>query len=112
MLAVLLNTPQSVDDWARWALHHRVSHNVIRQGIEAQGGANLPEFCLDPIRLDNPRGFLEANSQSHTDMNGALGLPGSDLEDVDLGEPKQLQAWLYLHFLEHQTAEQKLGVSS
>ena len=54
--------------------------------------------------------FLEANSQSHIEMNSVLGVQGVDLQDVDPRNENQLIAWINLHFLEHQTAEIKLGI--
>jgi hypothetical protein len=112
VLPLLLNTPHSAEEWARWSYSHRISHNVIRDGIQAQFKVRLPEYLLDPIDLNDTRQFLEWNQQAHVDMNGALNVPGSDLEDVKFDDERQLSAWIWLHYLEHQVAENKLKVSS
>ena len=112
MLPLLLNMPRSVEDWARWSLHHRISHDVIRTAINTQFGLTLQPYPVDPIYLPDPRSFLQWNQSAHTDMNGALKTPGSDLEDVDFREERQTQAWIWLHFLEHQVIENRLGVAS
>lgn len=71
---------------------------------------NLPDYVIDPIPHDNVKGWIENNQNLHNDMNGQLGLQGSDLQDVDFNDQKQLQSWFYLHFIEHQSAEQALGI--
>ena len=43
-------------------------------------------------------------------MNGVLGLQSADVQDVDLGDPKQMEAWVRIHYLEHYYAESKLGI--
>lgn len=110
MRVTLLETPQTKTDWDRWSLAHKFDHDIIRQAILAQGGPNLTQYQLDPIALDQPLQFLENNQASHTDMNAAIGAQGSDLQDVDLTDQRQLQAWVNLHYLEHFTAGQRLKV--
>lgn len=112
MLPILLNTPKSVDEWDRFSFHHRTSHDLIRQAIQTQFNVALPDYVLDPIPLNQPLFFLENNQQAHTDFDGILGVQSSDLEDVNLSDERQLQAWIYLHYLEHQTAENTLGIAS
>jgi hypothetical protein len=112
MLPILLNTPKTPQEWNEYTFHHRTSHELIIQAIMAKNGVILPIYPIDPFPPTAPIQWLESNQQYHTDMNGILGLPGSDLEDVNLTEERQLQPWTYLHFLEHQTAENFLGISS
>jgi|SRR5215469_2999953 len=112
MLAELLNVPHTVHEWNRFSFHHRQSHVLIRQAIFAQSGLNLVDYLLDPIPLNNPKGFLENNQQAHVDMDQALGSQSVNLLDVDLNDENEKTAWIYLHYLEHQTAEQILGIGS
>jgi hypothetical protein len=112
VLPLLLNTPRSVEDWARWSLHHRISHDVIRGALNSQQKLSLPTYLLDPINLGQPRNFLQWNQSAHIDMNAALKTPGSDLEDVNFNDERQMQAWVWLHYLEHSVIEQRLGVAS
>jgi hypothetical protein len=110
MLPAIANTPQTNDEWTRWSFDHRDSHDRIRAAILKQNGVNLSDYQIDPINPNSTTDFLQNNSQLHGDMNGVLGLQSADLQDVDLGDQKQLQAWIQLHYLEHYYAETKLGI--
>jgi hypothetical protein len=112
MLALLLNMPQSQEEWARWSFHHRQSHNAIRLAIRSQLSIDLPEYIIDPISSVAPNQFLAANQHAHTDMNGALGRQGSNIQDVDMTNERALRAWIYSHWLEHNTAEDTLRIGS
>ena len=112
MLAGLLNIPHSADDWAKWSWNHRLSHDKIRAGIKAARGYDMTDHIVDPISPVDLRGFLENNSQLHSDMNSVLALQGTNLEDADLTKQNELASWINLHYLEHQYAELKLGIGS
>jgi hypothetical protein len=112
VLPILLNTPQTKTDWDRWSFHHRTSHDLIRFAIKSQLNITLPDYQLDPIALEQPKPFLEANQQAHSDFSTALHQASSDLEDINLKEDRQLRVWIYLHWQEHQLAEARLGISS
>lgn len=112
MLPAILNAPKTPEDWARWSFNHRSSHDLIRQAIRTQFNVDLPDYQLDPIELHQTKLFLEANQQAHTDFNGVLKLPGSDLEDINVEADRELQSWVYLHWQEHNIAERALGISS
>lgn len=93
-------------------MHHRISHDVIRQAIADQRGINLPYYQLDPIPMFAFSQWAEWNQQSHIDMNNVLNAPSVDLETLDPRDENVLRAWIYLHWQEHQTAERTLGISS
>ena len=112
MLANLLNVPHSGEDWSRWSFHHRQSHDAIRKAIRDQIGKDLPDYVLDPISDYAPMTFLQNNYNAHVDMNGALNRPSSDLEEVDFNSPGQMQVWIYLHWQEHNVAENTLKIAS
>lgn len=67
---------------------------------EFQPIVKLTEYQLYPINFDRITDFLENNQAAHTDFNGYLGLQSSDLEEVDIKDKKQLQAWVYLVYQE------------
>lgn len=71
---------------------------------------NLTNFIIYPVTKEQISIFLDNNQSLHTDMNGILGLQSSDLEDVDFENENQKRAWFYSHYLEHQSAEIKLGI--
>lgn len=110
MLAAIEAVPQSPDEWARFAFDHRNSHDRIRAAIGKATGANLLDYPIDPINPDNLANFLEFNSLLHDDMNSALKLISTDLQDVDMRDQKQLATWINLHYLEHYYAEAALKI--
>lgn len=71
---------------------------------------NLNVYQLEPINFDNPADFIWRHAQTHTDMNGALGLQSVDLSSVDINDPNKLEAWVYSNYQEHNNVHQKLGI--
>lgn len=110
MLVSLLNTPKNQSDWELFAFSNRDQINQIRKAILQQKGVNLIEYQVYPISAEAIQGFLEANQQAHSDFNSALGLPGSDLKEVDVRDERQLQAWTYLNYQELYSASAALGI--
>lgn len=76
----------------------------------ASPNINLADYIIYPVDKDHIKEFLEANQALHTDMNGILSLQSSDLEDVDFKDENKKIAWFYSHYLEHQSAELRLGI--
>lgn len=111
MQATLFEVPANDNDWQRWSWSHRDSHLRIIQAIAAKGGPALTEYVLDVTQQDF-EGFLERNATAHTDMNGAIGAQGAELDELDPKDQNQLVAWIYLHALEHRTAESRLGIEN
>lgn len=109
-LVNLLNVPQTKEEWDIFSFSHRDSHKKIIQAIQAQNTVILSEYELDPINPEDVQGFLNRNQQAHQDMNRALQTQGSDLSEVDLNDPKQLQAWISAHYKEHYDAETELKI--
>lgn len=110
MLVTLIEIPKTPDEWSRWAWAHRTSHDKIRQAVLQQKSINLTDYVIDPIPPNNTDDWLANNAALHTDMNEALGLQSVDLESVEMKDPGQLAAWVWSHYLEHQSAEKALGV--
>ena len=107
---MLLAVPQSETDWDIWSVHHRQDHDLIRQAIQQQRNVNLPQYQLDPLPFNAPLIWLAYNQESHNDWNGVLRLQGHDLEGVDFRDPRQVEAWVYLNWIEHQDAANILKV--
>lgn len=92
-----------------WAFDHRDSHDRIRAAIRRTQGVTLADYQIEPI---NPRAmtqFLQNNSSLHDDMNTALGLQSTNLQDADLSQERELISWIKTHYQEHQYAELKAG---
>jgi hypothetical protein len=111
MLVTLWELPQNENEWARWSFAHRDNTDVVRQAVRQQLGVNLSEYSLDPIPFNAIQNWLAWNQNSHNDINDALGTQGSDLQDVDFTDPRQLEAWVYLHVQEHTTWCNRLKVA-
>ena len=110
MLPAIENLPRTPNEWNRWAFDHRDSHDRIRKAILTRYSVNLSDYQIDPINPDAINDFLQSNAQLHGDMNGILGLQSADLLDVDIGDDKQFEAWVRLHYQEHLYAELKLEI--
>jgi hypothetical protein len=112
MLAALLNVPSRPEEWQEWSWHHRLSHSAILGAASSQKNIELTDYVIDPINLNYMTDWLERNQQMHVDMDQLVGAQAIDLTDVNLQDPRQLQSWVYLHYLDHQTVEQRLGIGS
>lgn len=71
---------------------------------------NLEDYIIYPVDKNNIKNFLENNQNLHSDMDGALGLQSSDLQDVNFDDENQKKAWFYSHYQEHFNAESTLGI--
>ena len=78
--------------------------------IELNPWVSLPIYQLDPINFVDPMEFVKRHAQTHTDMNGALGLQSIDLSEVDINDENKLQAWIYSNYQEHNNVHEKLGI--
>lgn len=110
MRAVLLEVPQNEAQWDRWSTHHKQDHDLIAQAVRQQKGINLNQYQLDPIPFNAIQQWLAWNQAAHDEMDSAIGAQGSDLEDTDLTDKRQLEAWIWLHYQEHLTAGNALKV--
>lgn len=109
---MILNVPQSPAEWDKWAYHHRLSHNAIRGAIRQKLNIDMADQVIDPIFQNDLTGWLQRNSQLHGEMNGVCKLQGQDLQDANFKDVNQLRAWINLHYQEHYSVEQFLGVGS
>ena len=110
MLARLANTPANDLEWQRFGFDHLDSHDRIRAAILEKLGVSLSPQVIYPLPLSQMKVWLDNNSRLHIDMDGVLGVQSSDLLDVNFNDRAQLDAWTALHYLEHRTAEQILGI--
>lgn len=70
----------------------------------------LPVYQLDPINFQDPQDFIWRHAQTHTDMNGALGLQSIDLSELDINDPNKVAAWIYSQYQEHNNMHEALGI--
>lgn len=112
MIQFLANDPTTPDLWETWLFHHRLSHDAIRRAILAQKRINLTDYQIYPVDQGTLPQFLQNNSQLHIEMDALVGALSADLESVDFKNDNERKAWIWEHYLEHQTAEAKLGIAS
>lgn len=110
MLAMLLNVPESDEDWSRWSYNNWDANNQIRAAILAQKNIRLASYQIEPIPWDDISLWLENNQQSHIDFTNALGQQSSDLSAVDFKNPDQVKSWVFLNYQELFDASQTLGI--
>lgn len=110
MLAMVLNPPQSPQDWDRWSFANADAVSQINQAILAQKKINLGNVQLWPIPADDIGSWLQDNQDAHNAFNSTLGLSGSDLLHVELSDFNQLQTWIWLNFSELLAACQSLKI--
>lgn len=114
MLAVMLEVPRTNLDWQRWGMHNMQQIRQINQAILNQYNVNLPEYPLWPVPDPKNYGdflyYLEWLEESHFNFNSQLGLQGVDLESMNPMDPRQLEAWVYLNWLELSAASSALKI--
>lgn len=70
----------------------------------------LPQYQLDPINFDSPFDFIRRHAQTHTDMNGVLGLQSIDLSEFDINDENKVASWIYSNYQEHNNVYEALGI--
>lgn len=93
-----------------WAWHNFQHHEALIQAVLKVKNIKLTAYRIWPFPKDMNSDWLEQHQQAHDDLDAALGLNGSDLSSVDYKDKRQLDAWLYQHFVSHQSAASALGL--
>ncbi len=106
----LINVPKTLREWDSWSFNHKVQHDNINRAILSKKNKVLTSYILDPINQTVPDVFLQNNSQMHIDICSLLNIEGSDLTDVNWQDEKQINNWIYLHWLEHSNFNIALGI--
>lgn len=112
MQAALIEAPRDAEGWARFSWANRVSHDLIRQTIQAKQGPTLADYVLEPIAENDWRAWLLRHALTHEQMTAAIGSLSSDLTVLDPQDPAAVAEWINVHYLEHLAVEAALGVSS
>ena len=99
MLVMLLDTPQTAEDWARWAFHHRQDHAEIGQAIQTQKNTTIVDRQLDPIPADLAD-WSERHQQMHYDEDNATGVQPAQIGPLD-PKSQALRDWIEAHYQNH-----------
>jgi hypothetical protein len=109
-IQALLNVPKSPQGWSYFSFNNRDDHDAIAAAILQQKGVMLNSYQLDPMNPEDIEGWLQRHSQTHNEMNAAMGTQGQDLQDVNLRDERQLVSWIYTHWQEHNVIHLDLGI--
>jgi hypothetical protein len=109
-LAQIVAPPPTGDrGWEEWLFYHQQDHLVIVQTIQKLRGVVLPTYVIDPLEPNDFKGWALRHQNFHNDMNGVLGLDGTDLQEVDFNKPDEKDSWMWQNFSEHRSAHFALG---
>lgn len=70
----------------------------------------LTVYPIFPYSKETVEDMLIRHQQYHDDFNSVLNLNGTNLQDLDVNDPKLIVAWTNENFYEHYTARQALGI--
>lgn len=110
-LATLQNVPQTDQEWLAFSFANQDHHNLLNAALNTQKGVNNPPTVLDPIAFFDFQNWLRRHAQAHSVYDTTLNLLASDFTSVDIKDKNQLEAWIFLHWSDHQQVAAKLGVS-
>ena len=101
MILELTQYPRTKTDWARWAFCNMAHHRDIIRLITRDQNIQLDEYVLDPIDRANFPRWLEGHQIMHNQMNAALDVESTALNQVNLRDPEDVANWLLRHANEH-----------
>ena len=110
MIQVLLNTPRNPAEWSEWSFHNYLSHLDIDTALQKQKQVTVQSQIIYPIPWDDLYDWLARHQLLHNAEVGPLGLQNYDFQSVDLTDPRQAEAFVWLHWLDHQSKQQALGI--
>jgi hypothetical protein len=101
-------TDEKVLDFS-WFAHFQ-DHMEITQALQKQYGIQLTLYNIFPLSREAFDTIMLAHQQYHDDMNGILGLEGTDLQSLSPEDKRAQAAWVNENFYEHYAARQALGI--
>ena len=110
MLADLFNVPKSPASLNQFAFNNDAEHVHIIDAILLQNSVMLDRYIINPIPLDDSRGWARRHQIMHNAMNRELNLQGQDLSSVDFNDERALEAWIQIHVQEHYKANLALNI--
>ena len=110
MLANLQLFPTNPTDFEYWSFSQQDHIARVNDAISTQQNIELESYELYPISQQSWLNWLQLHQKAHNDINSVLGTPGNDLSGLNLKDAKEVQAWVFLDFAEHQQWANKLGV--
>lgn len=109
-LASLANAPSDVNSMSQWTFAH--SDLCLRTIDYLNGkGGNIVMQEIDPLAPTDVQSFLLRVQSIHNDINGALGISGFDLLDLNINDANSVRSWTFNVFSEAQQWTAKTGIS-
>lgn len=108
--ASLLNTPNSPQDWDRYSFDLQQNINDIQQALATQRRVSLPQQQIYPIPTSAIQEWLERVSTALGNITSALGQQAADVENVNLNDERERQAWASIIWREVSDARQTLKI--
>jgi hypothetical protein len=109
-LAQILTVPPGPHGWEEWTFWHYTHHQAIISAAAQVKNVSLTLYNIWPFSPGNPEGWLLQHSYQHDDMNALYGVNGADLSTLDFTNAKEVEAWLWLQYQEHQSVAKLCGL--
>lgn len=110
LAAPLLNVPITDRDFDRWSFDLQQNLMDVTRAILTQRNVSIPLPQLYPAPLFAIGEWLQRLSQTMIEISNALGTQTQDIENVNLEDERERQAWTYSIWQQVQQARQVLGV--
>ena len=110
MIANLVNVPSTKQEFLIWSFANQDHHSQIVRAFASIFRQELTPYELDPIPEFDMAGWARRHQQAHNDFTTPLGIQANDLTDIDINDKENFEAFIQLHFQEHQQAADRLGV--
>lgn len=105
--------PSPSDSGLEEFFHANYQHHLAQlAAIKDKFGYSLELFQIwppPPTKGDRLTTWARQHQRQHDVVNAALGIPGTDLTGLNLDKKKDLDNWMYQHFIQHQAAGQLCG---
>ena len=110
MIQDLLNVPRTPQEWSNFSFNNYLDHQLIDAGLKTKKKVMITSQVIDPISWNDIANWLARHQILHNDEAGPLGLQVYDLQSVDLLNPQEAAAWIWLHWISHSSAHTNLGI--
>lgn len=103
-VAALFNVPGTDEERAIWSFAHMAHHRDILRVIYQVTGIALPEYCLDPVDINDTSVWADQHQQMHSQMDLILDISQNNLDDWDWKNKATLGGVVFLNASEHYQA--------
>ena len=106
----VLYPPSGPGGFETWLFWHWQHHQAVIDAVRQQFSIILPTYVIDPMPTNDFYGWALRHQNYHGDVNGLLGVDGTDLQTTDFGNKEQRELWIWLNLQEHRAWGAELGV--